>query len=165
MTNQEFVLDLLRWELEQILAQRDGLFQRASVLIGLVGVAGAVLGSTLLSTGEPQQRFGTLGLWGLTLVLVLIGYATFLILRCFLAKGTLLYELLGPSVLDREVLTQASIAQAQVVVIERLMLVVQYTQHDLNDRRAQLYLATAVLGLGLACIGSALWYNSYKALG
>ena len=60
-------------------------------------------------------------------------------------------------------MTQSSVAQAQAVVIERLMLVVQHNQRDLIERRLRLNRGLAAMGLGVVLIGFALWYNSLMA--
>ena len=163
MTNEEMVLDFLRWELEQVLTTRNAVFQRASILVGLVGVSGALLASAVPATAVSPRGFTPFGFGTFTIGLLLVAYATYLTLRCLWAKRTLLRELLGPQVLKGEVLTQPSVAQAQAIVIERLMLVVQHNQRDLIERRLRLNQGLAAMGLGALLIGFALRYNSYMA--
>ena len=164
MTSQEMVLDLLRWELERVLSLRDAVFQRAAILIGMVAVAGALLASSVPAKDTSPKEFASLGFWLFTAGLVLVGYATYLTLRCLWAKRTLLRELLGPQVLKGEVLTQSCVAQAQLVVIERLSLVVQHNQRDLIERRGLLNQGLGFMGVGVVLIGIALWYNSYMGV-
>ena len=98
MHNQDMVLDFLRWELEQVLATRNAVFQRAAILLGLVGVPGALLASAVPATAVSPRDFTPLeGV--LTIGLMPVGYAAYLTLRCLWAKRTLLRKLLGPQVL------------------------------------------------------------------
>ena len=60
-------------------------------------------------------------------------------------------------------MTQSSLAQAQAVVIERLMLVVRHNQRDLIERRALLNQGLGFMGLGVVLIGIGLWKNIYMA--
>lgn len=114
---------------------------------------------------RTPRSFGTLGFWGLTAGLVLVGYAAYLAALCIWAKKTLMRELLGPDVFKTVVLTKLSLGQAQEEVLARLMLVVEHNQRDLIERRRRLNQGLAAMDLGVTLIGNALWFNSCRFIG